>query len=296
MKILPGPSSIELGRSIASKLNLSVLEVDFKNFYDGETYLRIKGSVKNEEIIIVQSTNPHQEKHLVELLLLTSTLKEMGAVKIIAVVPYLCYSRADRKKLEGEVVSHRIILDLISKSGIDSLITVNVHNNEVYQQLNPELEKFNLSVIPLVVDYFKEMDNKDWFVIGPDEGVKGNVENVAKGLNATYAFMKKHRDPYTHQIELKDTGFECKGKDVLLIDDIVTSGGTALEASKIIMSKQPSSLTFFSIHAISQYDVFEKMLKLGVQEIISTNTIPRSDISQINISSFLSKLIEEKFL
>ena len=102
MKILSGPASRELGKTIASNLDLPLLPINFKYFYDGESYLRIDGSVKNEEIIIVQSTNPPQEKHLVELILLSSALQEMGAEKIIAVIPYLCYSRADRRDLLPE--------------------------------------------------------------------------------------------------------------------------------------------------------------------------------------------------
>jgi len=296
MKILSGPASLELGKTIASNLDLPLLPIDFKYFYDGESYLRIDGSVKNEEIIIVQSTNPPQEKHLVELLLLSSKLQEMGAEKIIAVIPYLCYARADRCKIEGEVVSHKIILDLICHSGINSVLTLNVHNKEVYEQLNQDLEKYNLNVIPLLVDHLREMGSKDWFIIGPDEGIKDNVLDVAEGLNTSYAFMQKHRDPYTHQIELQDTGFECKDMDVLLIDDVITSGGTAIKAAELIMRKEPASVMFFSIHALSKPEVFEKLKNIGVTDIISTNTIPRTDISQIDVGSLISNFIEEKFL
>ena len=296
MKILSGPASLELGKTIASNLNLPLLSIEHKNFYDGESYLRIDGSIKNEEVIIVQSTNPPQEKHLVELILLSSTLHEMGVEKIFAVVPYLCYARADIRKLEGEVVSHQIILDLISHAGIDSLLTINVHNKDVYENLNQDLEKYNLNAIPLLIEYLKEKQNKKWFIIGPDEGIKDNVHDLAKGLNAPYSFMKKNRDPYTHQIELMDTGFNCEAKDVILIDDVITSGGTALKAAELIMSKKPSSLVFFSIHALSKPDVFEKLKDIGVTEIISTNTIPRTDIFQIDVSSLISNFIEEKFL
>lgn len=296
MKILSGPASVDLGKTIASKLDLPLLPIDYKQFYDGESYLRITESVKDEEIIVVQSTNPPQEKHLIELILLSSTLQEMGAEKIIAIIPYLCYARADRSKIEGEIVSHKVILDLIYHSGINSILTLNVHNKEVYEKLNQDLEKYNLNVIPLLVEYLRELPSKNWFIVGPDEGIKDNVIDVAKGLNVSYAFMKKNRDPYTHQIELEDTGFECENKDVLLIDDVITSGGTAIKAAELIIKKKPASLTFFSIHALSKSEVFEKLKAVGVTEIISTNTIPRTDISQIDVSSLISNFIEEKFL
>ena len=129
-----------------------------------------------------------------------------------------------------------------------------------------------------------------------EQEIKDNVIEVAKELEVPHAFMQKHRDPYTHQIELKDTGFDCNNKDVLLIDDVITSGGTATKAAEIIIKKKPASLTFFSIHALSKPDVFKKLRNIGVSEIISTNTIPRTDISQIDVSLFISNFIEEKFL
>ena len=296
MKILPGTSSRELGNNLASNLEIPLLELKFKYFDDGETYLKINGSVKNQEILFIQNTSPPQEKNLIELLLIASTLKELGAKTVHSIVPYLCYARSDRRRLAGEATSHQITLDLIYKAGINSLTTTNVHNPEVFLKTNKKLMKYNIDITHLLIAKLQKTKDKDWYIIGPDKGSYNEVKNVAQGLSKPFATLNKYRDPTTHEVTLKDTGFDCEGKDVVLVDDAITSGGTAFDAIEIINQKKPSSITYFCVHALSKKEVFEKMNQVGVTDIISTNTIPRTDIEQLDITIFLSKFIEETFL
>ncbi|MHA1401317.1 MAG: ribose-phosphate diphosphokinase [Candidatus Heimdallarchaeaceae archaeon] len=295
MKILPGPSSVALAKNLASLLNIPLVELQYKHFYDGETYLRVENDVEGEEILIVQSTYPPQEKHLLELLLLASTLKELGATQVVAIIPYLCYSRADKRKLSGEVLSHQITLELLYKSGIDTVITTNVHNPDVFLNTCEELEKVNLNLFSYIgQDLLDEFDNH--ILIGPDKGAEEDVKMLAETLSTEYYLMEKQRDAVTHEITMKAPDFDIKDKDVLLIDDIITSGGTAKRASKIILDKQPSSLTFLCIHAMSKEQVYLEMEKLGVSQVISTDTIPSERIKQISIAPYLAKFVEEKYL
>lgn len=296
MKILPGTSSIELGVNLASLLNIPLLQLKYKYFDDGETYLKINGSVENHEIFLIQNTCPPQEKSLLELLLVASTLKELGAEKVHAIVPYLCYARSDRRRLDGEITSHQITLDLMYKSGIDSLLTINVHNPDVFLKTKKELKKYTLDVTPLIIPELQKIKNKDWYIIGPDKGSYEEVKGLAQKISKPFATLEKYRDPNTHKVSLKDTGFDCKEKDAILVDDTITSGGTAFDAIKIITQKKPSSITYFCIHALSKKEIFDNMSQIGVTNIISTNTIPRTDIKQIDITSYLSKSIKEIFL
>ena len=296
MKILPGTTSIELGINLASILEIPLLELESKYFNDGETYLKINGSVKNQEILLIQNTSPPQEKNLIELLLIASTLKELGADKVHTIVPYLCYARSDRRRLEGEATSHQIILDLIYKSGIDSLFTANVHNPDVFLKTNKKLKKYNIDFTPLLIAKLQEIQDKDWYIVGPDKGSYDEVKNVAQGLSKPFATFEKYRDPTTHKVTLTDTGFDCEKKDVVLVDDAITSGGTALDAIEILNQKNPSSITYFCVHALSNKEIFDKMKQVGVTDIISTTTIPRKDIEQLDITAFLGKFIEEIFL
>lgn len=296
MKILPGTSSKELGTDLASILNLPLLELKFKYFDDGETYLKICGSVKNQEVLLIQNTSPPQEKNLIELILMASTLKELGAVKVHCVVPYLCYARSDRRRLEGEATSHQITLDLIYKSGVDSLTTINVHNPDVFLKTNEKLKKYNIDITEILIPKLQQFKDKDWYIVGPDKGSYNEVKNVAQGLSKPFATFEGYRDPTTHKKTLTDTGFDCEEMDVVLIDDAVTSGGTAFDAIEIINKKKPSSITYFVVHALSKKKVFDKMKQVGVTDVISTTTIPRTDIEQLDITAFLGEFIEEAFL
>lgn len=296
MKILPGTSSTELGIKLASILKIPLLDLKFKYHNDGETYLKINGTIKNQEILLIQNTSPPQEKNLVELMLIASTLKELGADKVHSIVPYLCYARSDRRRLEGEATSHQITLDLIYKSGIDSLLTTNVHNPDIFLKTNKKLKKYNIDITQLLIAKLQKIKDKDWFIIGPDKGSYNEVKNVAQGLSKPFATLEKYRDPTTHKVSLTDTGFDCEEKDVVLVDDAITSGGTAIDAIEIINQKNPSSITYFVVHALSKKEVFDKMKQIGVTDITSTNTIPRTDIEQLDITSFLCKFIKETFL
>ncbi len=296
MKIVAGPASNDLAEKISQNLGITKLNAEFKYFYDGETYLKVDDTVTMEDIIIVQSTSPPQEKHLLELILMASTLKDFGAEKIHAVVPYLCYARADRRRRKGEVLSHHVILEILYKSGIDSLLSVNVHNEEAFNQFIPELEKYSLRADYLIAQEIKKLQIDDLFIVGPDQGSTENVEIIAKELNAPYGFFEKYRNPENHSVTLEDTGLECGDKNIVLVDDIITSGTTAFKAIDLLLEKKSKSIIFACIHSLSKPEVFNEMLQKGVSEIYSTNTISRKDIKQIDISPLISKFIEEKFL
>ena len=295
MKIIAGPKSEKLTQKIANQLNLKSLKLNYKFFTDGETYLQIEGDPVEEDILVVQTTYPEQEKRLLETMMISKTLKEMGAAKVIAIIPYLCYARADRRRIEGEVISHNIVLDLLSKSGVDSLVTINVHNPEAFHNTSEDLEKYNLNVLPAIKEFFQEKISNEWVIVGPDKGSEKDVSNLARELSISHFILEKYRDPKTHEIQIKMDKNQDRSKKMILFDDVITSGGTALKACEMLLNDNSSELIFIVIHALADSKVFEKMKKIGVNKILSTNTIDREDIEQIDISYRISKFIEEKF-
>ncbi len=296
MKILAGPASIELSKRIAEDIDLPLLILESKQFTDGETYLRINGEVENEEVLIIQNTFPNQEKSLLEIMLIASTLKEYEATKVFLLAPYLCYARADRRRIEKEVISHKITLEMLYKSGVDSVLTFNVHNKEAFTSLIPELEKYNISVLSLIKEYLQDLVDESFMIVGPDKGVTDELAFFSEELGISSGHLEKYRDPETHEITMKDLGLDLENKNIILFDDIITSGGTAIDACKLILSKKPKSLIFIVIHALAKEEVFAKFDEIGVHKVISTNTIPRLDIEQIDISSVACKFIQDKFL
>ncbi len=297
MKILLGPNSDSLGKNIAKQLNLPYVDFNFKRFYDGETYLQINDQVENEEILIIQSTYPNQEKSLLETMLIASTLKELGADRVLAVIPYLCYARADKRKLKGEILSHHLTLSYLLNSGIDSILTVNVHNKEQYFAQDSGLDKQNLNVIPFMVEKFlhgKEKD--DWIIVGPDKGSEKDILQIANEFSLSYYILDKMRDPVTHLIQTKKPNFDFSDKNVLIIDDIVSSGTTAKTACSLIFEEGAKSVVILFVHVLSKPNVITDLKKIGNLLVYSSNTITRTDIEQIDISPIISEFIEEKYL
>ena len=296
MKILAGPNSEELTQKVAEYLNLDLLGLTFKHFTDGETYLQIEGNPEKEDVIIFQTTYPNQEKSLLELILLSKTLKELGADRIIAVVPYLCYARADRKRIDGEVISHTITMDLLSSAEIDTIVTINVHNPEAFHKTAEEVEKYNLNALPTIIEFFKSKVTDEWIVVGPDKGSKEDINVIAEELSLQSLILEKYRDPESHEVMFKEIGYDCSSKSVILLDDVITSGSTAMKAIKMLKEKKPSSIHFVVIHALAENAIFEGMKSIGVENILSVNTVLRDDIEQIDISKTISEFIEDKFL
>ena len=299
MKLLAGPASQEIGRKIAELLNLDQLKLQFKYFFDHETYLRIEGDINKEEIILVQNTFYPQEKHLVEAFLLSKTLKEMGAGKIIAVIPYLCYARADRRRIEGEVISHKIVLELLQNVGVDSVITVNVHNTAAFTKFASEIEKYDLNAFEFLAKQIKSPYNKEWLVVGPDKGAAKNARLVAQVLETNYYWLEKYRDPETHEVKFEEPDFNCNGEDVLIVDDIVSSGGTVIKAAQMLKNLGAKSVSFLVVHSVATKETIAKMKQEGIEKIFVSSTIPpaeEKEVEVIDISPLLAQFIKEKFL
>ncbi|MHA1202241.1 MAG: ribose-phosphate diphosphokinase [Candidatus Heimdallarchaeaceae archaeon] len=297
MKILIGPNSDSLGGNISKQLKLPYVNFNFKQFYDGETYLQIDDQVENEDILIIQSTYPNQEKSLLETMLIASTLKELGADRVIAVIPYLCYARADKRKLKGEALSHHLTLSYLQNSGVDSILTVNVHNKEQYLVQDSGLDKQNLNVLPFMVgEFLKEKERNNWIIVGPDKGSEEDIIQIANEFSVSYYIMEKSRDPVTHIIQTKKPNFDFNDKNVLIVDDIVSSGTTAKAACSLIFEKGAKSVNMLFAHVLSKPDVITDMKEIGNLLVYSSNTITIDDVEQIDISPILSKFIEDKYL
>ncbi|RLI13014.1 ribose-phosphate pyrophosphokinase, partial [Candidatus Bathyarchaeota archaeon] len=151
MKVIPGPASRKLGLRLAELLGAEAVPITCKHFPDGESYVRLDGSVEGETVAIVQSTYPPQDKHLLELCLMADTAKDLGAERVVAVVPYLAYARQDKRFLSGEAVSIRTVGKLLRAAGVDKLITIDIHSDEALKALG--IEAVSLSAVPLLARY-----------------------------------------------------------------------------------------------------------------------------------------------
>lgn len=272
MVIVPGPASTDLGLKVADLLNSEVIHVDFKVFPDGESYIRFKGNVKDSDVVVVQTTSPPQDSNLIRLLLIINTAKRLGARSVKAFVPYLAYARQDKRFLKGEAVSIDTIIHLIEASGADAFYTVNVHSEDIIRRFR--IPASNLSAIPLLAEHLKESDLSGAVSVAPDKGAIKLVEEASEVLGGGYGWFEKRRDRVTGEIEMMERQLDVEGRDAIVFDDIISTGGTMATAVEILKKMGAKRVYVACVHPLMLGDSEKRILENGAEEIIGTDSVP----------------------
>ncbi|MEM0313948.1 MAG: ribose-phosphate diphosphokinase [Candidatus Bathyarchaeia archaeon] len=290
MKIIPGPASMELGAKIAQLLGIETISVFSKTFPDGELYIRLEGTVEGDEVIVVQTTNYPQDTRLIQLALITDAAKRHGAKKVTAVVPYLAYARQDKIFLQGEAISIEAIARMLRAAGVDSLVTVNVHQEKVLERF--PFPALNLSAIPLLAEHFKKQGFTGAFALAPDRGAIYIAEQANRILRGGYGYLEKHRDRYTGQVSVERGAFDVAGRNVIIFDDIISTGGTIVAAAKILKELGAKDVYAACVHPLLVGDAEKRIMEAGVREIVGTDSIP-SPVSKVSLAPLISETLKE---
>jgi ribose-phosphate pyrophosphokinase len=290
MLVIPGPASQELGKKTAELLKTKMVNLAFKWFPDGESYIRFEGELVTEEVVIVQTTSPPQDTNLFQLFLMADTAKDMGAEKVVAVVPYLAYSRQDKRFLHGEAFSIQTVAKLLGEVGVDQLLTVNVRQKVLDEFPFPAK---TVSAIPLLAEYFKNKGLEGAFALAPDEGAKEYAITAAKILGGGYGWRYKERDRYTGAISFRDEKYEVKGKDAIIFDDIISTGGTTADAVKTLKMQGARRVFSACVHPLLIGDAEKKIMNNGTEEIVGTDCVP-SSVSKVSVAPLIVKALSGK--
>jgi len=283
MIIVGGPASNGMDDGISRFLSSTLLKTESKVFPDGESYIRIPGSVKDKEVVVVQSTFPEQDKRLMELFFLSETLRDMGATKIHAVVPYLAYSRQDRRFLEGEAISVKTVLRMMGQAGISSLTVVEPHHEEEMKYF-PGQVRIISPYEDIAVELRKHVN--DPFVLAPDRSALSRAERIAKIVGGDFSYIEKVRDKETGKTSIKGApNVNLKEKDVILIDDVISTGGTMIQAAEFAYSKGAKNVIASACHVLLVGGAKDKLKEVGVKKIVGTNTIKNDpEVITVDIS------------
>ena len=290
MLVVLGPASQELGKKTAKLLRAETVSVAFKRFPDGESYVRFESKLKNQEVIIVQSTSPPQDTNLFQLFLIADTAKEIGAEKVVAIVPYLAYSRQDRRFLPGEAFSIQIVAKLLSEVGVDQLLTVNVRQKVLKEFPFPTK---SVSAIPLLAEHFKSRGLEGAFALAPDEGAKEYAMTAAKILGGSYGWRHKERDRYTGAISFTDEKYDVRGRDAIIFDDIISTGGTTADAVETLKTQGAKRVYSACVHPLLIGDAERKIMSNGAEEIMGTDCVS-SSASKVSVASLIAKALTGK--
>ncbi|MEM1552215.1 MAG: ribose-phosphate diphosphokinase [Candidatus Bathyarchaeia archaeon] len=290
MKILPGPASKELGEKIANLLGLEPTPVFFKAFPDGESYVRLEGAVEGDTAVIVQTTSPPQDTHLIQLALIADAAKRNNARRVVAVVPYLAYARQDKVFLKGEAVSIEAIAKMLKSVGVDMLLTINVHQKNILDRF--PFQAKSISAIPLLAEHFRQRDFKEAFALAPDKGAIGIAEEASKVLGGDFGYLEKQRDRYTGRVTVEKREFAVKGKTVIIFDDIISTGGTIVAAANILKELGAAKVYAACVHPLLVGNAEKRIYEAGVEEIIGTDSVP-SPVSKVSLASLLAQTLRE---
>lgn len=295
MKLVLDPNYNKLATILANEFD--TVKTKFKRFSDGELYFRFKDSVADENVATLVSGYPNQDKAVVKATLLSATLKDLGASQIITVFPYFPYARQDKRFLQGEPISAKYVAKNLFESGTDFLLTIDVHDENVFKDFGKKL--VNLKTYSIWAEYLTKNVENDFFLISPDEGRANFVEDLAKEINCEFISLSKQRNLKTGEVE----GIEVKNKEKLdrlkkkcevavLSDDIISTGGTASEALGTVKEVfQGETIAAFT-HGLFLPGSISNLLSVGTNKILTTDTIDTS-FSDVSVASLIAKKLKK---
>ncbi|MCR4336153.1 MAG: ribose-phosphate diphosphokinase [archaeon] len=275
MIVFPMSNSLELGKSIAKKTGAKLGKLKSELFPDGEFHMQFLDPIKDKEVVLVQSLHPNPNDTLMELYFAGRTAKELGAKKVTGVVPYLAYMRQDKRFHAGEIVSNNLMAHLLNTC-LDRIITVDPHLHRVHNLAELfHIDRKKITANEAIADYIAEKFSKfDTVIIGPDIESYQWASRIAEKIKFPSSIFLKERFS-SRKVKVKVMKeLEWKGKKVIIVDDIISSGHTMIEAIKEIKKKKVKEIHCICVHGVFAENAFEKMKKAGAKTIISCNTIP----------------------
>jgi ribose-phosphate pyrophosphokinase len=270
--IVPGRNYLEQAVKVASTLNYPIAKVLWKEFPDGEQYVRIENPdlLTSRTAVVVNTMYPGQDKSVMETLMLVDACLRAGAVDVKLVIPYLAYSRQDKLFLAGEPVSFSIVLKTLRHLGATGLVTVDSHNPDKLTEFQGRVVNLLVSDL-LVQEALKYSSNP--IVIAPDKGALKRAEHAAVKLGLRFDYLVKTRDRVTGQVSYQPREIRIGGEDIVIVDDIISTGGTIAESSKLLLEAGASSVIVAATHGLLIGNALEKIRAAGVRKVILANTL-----------------------
>jgi ribose-phosphate pyrophosphokinase len=290
ISIVTGPGSFDLANNIAKRLGAQLVAATLRIFSDGESSIKLGKVGKN--CVILQSTNPPADTHLIQLLMMAKKCTDDGAQDICAVVPYLGYARQDRAFLEGEVVSIGLVAKLFETVGLKHIITVDIHS-QLAMSYFASIQ--NLSSVRLLADYASKMKLRDAIAVSPDAGGTNRAKEFARHLDIDVVALKKYRHRITGEVTVDESlDRDISKRDAILIDDIISSGDSIIKAAEVLNKKGVGKIYAMCAHALLIGDAAQKIKSAGVEDIISTNSVP-GDYSKVDLSPEIALALKSRY-
>ena len=286
--VIGGNASKDLAKRIARRLKAKYVDADTRTFPDGESKITFRHNLKKSVVLVVQSTYPPVDTNLLQILSIISEVKKISS-KIYAIMPYMGYARQDRQFLNGEIVTMSVVAKMLQAAGAKKAIVVDIHSKTALRHFKIPTE--NVSAIPELVKYLKKLKLKNPVVVSPDTGGSLRAKKFADVLKSDFITLKKSRNRKTGKVSIQSTKADVKGKDLIIVDDIISTGGSVVKATQFLKKQKCKRVFVVCTHGLLVGDAEKNIKKAGVTQIISTNTIPRS-ISKVDVSGVIAQAVQ----
>ncbi len=271
LRIFTGNSNPELARQICGRLGIALANSLVSTYSDGEIRVEISENVRGADVFVVQSGCHPVNDHLMELLVMVDALKRASARRITAVIPYYCYARQDRKNKPRVPITARLVADLISRVGAHRILTMDLHAGQIQGFFNIPVD--NLYASPILLPYIREQFGNNLVIVSPDAGGVARARAYAKRLHAGLAVIDKRRSD-ANQAEALNIIGEVAGMTAIVLDDMVDTAGTLVEAVNTLLEKGASEVHACVTHAVLSGPALERIEKSALKGLIVTDTIP----------------------
>ena len=282
MKIFSGTSNLPLAKSIAAYVGIEVGKSTVSAFPDGETFVKVEENVRGEDVFLLQSTSPPTNHNLMEMFILMDALRRASASRITAVLPFYGYARQDRKYQPRVPITAKLVANLLVAAGANRILTMDLHAQQIQGFFDIPVD--HLYAAPVMYEYLKAKQLPNLVVVSPDVGGLKMAHAYSQVLEAGLAIVAKRRKSAT-EVESMTVIGEIRGKTVLLVDDLTETAGTLTTAAALLKRKGAKQVLACVSHAILNDLGIQRMRKSNIDELITTDTVLRSVIDGVNITT-----------
>ncbi len=297
MKLLTGNSNKTLSLKISKFLKNKLVNSSIKKFSDGEIYIEIHENIRGNSIFIIQSISSPANDNLMELLLCIDALKRSSAKNITAVIPYFGYARQDRKVVPRTSISAKMVSNLITKAGADRVVTLDLHSGQIQGFFDIPVD--NLFATPIFARHIKKkIKSNNLICVAPDVGGTARARALGKMLNVGLAIVDKRR-PAPGKSQVMNVIGDVNNKTCIIVDDIIDSGGTIVNAAKILKEKGAKDVHVYVSHGVLSGSAVDKIKNSKIKNLVITDTIDNSkkvqkakNIEILSISNLVGEAIK----
>jgi ribose-phosphate pyrophosphokinase len=271
LKLIAGSANPDLAGHISEKLDVPLTDARLRRFADGEINVKIEDSMRGHDVFVIQPTCPPVNEHLMELFIILDALRRASAGRVTAVIPYYGYARKERKTQPREPISAKLVANFITLAGADRLLLLDLHAEAIEGFFDVPTD--HLSPHRIFAEYLKTRNLHHVTIVAPDAGGGRRAEAVANNMTAPIAFGYKRR-PQDDQSELIAVSGDVKGRDCVVVEDIITTGGTLAKLATALHKQGANKVLVAATHPVLTGDAVERLKQADIDEVIVTDSVP----------------------